>query len=66
MLYIMYNNVIVLLCVYEIIEYILFVFVFDLLGIFYPIENFHLFGDVPIAGKGLQIFTYARYLSVRT
>ena len=27
-----------------------------------PLENFHSFGDVPIAGEGLQNLTYARHL----
>ena len=30
------------------------------LGFFVPLENFHSFGDVTIAGERLQIMTYAR------
>ena len=29
---------------------------------FVPLENFHSFGDVIVAGEGLQILTYARHL----
>ena len=31
------------------------------LGFFVPLENFHTYGDVDIAGEVLQILTYARH-----
>ena len=31
------------------------------LGFFVPLENFHSYGDVTIAGEGLQSLTYARH-----
>ena len=37
-------------------------FLFVCLEFFVPLENFHSFGDVPIAGEGLQNLTYARHL----
>ena len=35
--------------------------VFCLFGFFVPFENFHSYGDVTIAGEGLQILTCARH-----
>ena len=37
-------------------------FVFLAFDFFVPLENFHSFGNVTIAGEGLQILTYARHL----